>query len=76
MSERACSKATCSQAAVATLTFDYQASIAVIGHLSPKAEAGSFDLCQEHADRFTPPQHWQLIKHLSLSEKSSERGNQ
>ncbi|MFM5904813.1 MAG: DUF3499 family protein [Micrococcales bacterium] len=69
MSERTCSKATCSKAAVATLTFDYQASIAVIGQLSPSSQDAAFDLCREHAQRFTPPQNWQLIKHLSLSEK-------
>jgi hypothetical protein len=75
MSERVCSKATCSNKAVATLTFDYQASIAVLGQLSPNAQTGAFDLCQRHAERFTPPLGWQLIKHLSLSQKLSERGN-
>ena len=63
MSERTCSKATCSKAAVATLTFDYQQSIAVIGLLSPKAEPGTFDLCAEHVARFTPPEGWQVIRH-------------
>jgi hypothetical protein len=66
MSERTCSKATCTQAAIATLTFDYQESIAVLGLLSPKAEPGCFDLCKEHVARFTPPQGWQVVRHQFL----------
>lgn len=68
MNERTCSKATCAQAAMATLSFEYETSVAVIGMLSPRPEPGCFDLCHEHQARFTPPQGWQLIRHQFLSE--------
>jgi hypothetical protein len=69
MSERTCSKATCTQDAVATLSYDYTESVAVLGLLSPKPEPGCFDLCSLHVSRFTPPQGWQVIRHQFLMGK-------
>ena len=67
MTERPCSKPACSNAAMATLSFDYQLSTAVLGMLSPRPEPGCYDLCLEHQRKFLPPQGWQLIRHQHLT---------
>ena len=72
MTERLCSKAACSETAVATLSFDYQLSTAVIGMLSPMPEPGCYDLCLDHQRKFVPPQGWQLIRHQFLA--ATEKG--
>ena len=72
MTERLCSKAACSESAVATLSFDYQLSTAVIGMLSPRPEPGCYDLCLVHQRKFVPPQGWQLIRHQFLA--ATEKG--
>jgi len=48
---------------VATLTFDYADSMAVLGPLSLNREPHSFDLCPRHAERTSAPQGWQLVRH-------------
>jgi hypothetical protein len=48
---------------VATLTFDYRDSLAVLGPLSGRKEPHSFDLCSRHAERTSAPQGWQLMRH-------------
>jgi len=67
MIERLCSKPTCAKAAVATLSFDYQQSTAVIGMLSPRPEPACYDLCIDHQQKFAPPQGWQLVRHQFLA---------
>lgn len=62
MIKRRCSKAGCSAAAVATLTYVYADSTAVVGPLSLRPEPGTYDLCKEHLKRLTPPRHWELIR--------------
>jgi Protein of unknown function (DUF3499) len=66
MTGRPCSKATCNGEAVATLTYVYADSMAVLGPLSQKAEPHSYDLCERHADRLSVPQGWQVIRHVVL----------
>ncbi|WP_188510253.1 DUF3499 family protein [Conyzicola nivalis] len=66
MSPRPCSKVTCNHAAVATLTYVYADSMAVLGPLSQKAEPHSYDLCSRHAERMSVPQGWQVIRHVVL----------
>jgi hypothetical protein len=66
MTGRPCSKATCNGDAVATLTYVYADSMAVLGPLSQKAEPHSYDLCERHADRLSVPQGWQVIRHVVL----------
>ena len=66
MSPRPCSKVTCNHTAVATLTYVYADSMAVLGPLSQKAEPHSYDLCAKHAERMSVPQGWQVIRHVVL----------
>ncbi|CAN5283602.1 hypothetical protein BH11ACT2_BH11ACT2_08310 [soil metagenome] len=51
---------------MATLTYVYADSMAVLGPLSQKAEPHSYDLCERHADRLSVPQGWQVIRHVVL----------
>jgi Protein of unknown function (DUF3499) len=48
---------------VATLTFVYSDSTAVIGPLATAREPHSWDLCVSHAGRITPPRGWELVRH-------------
>ncbi|HEX4430887.1 MAG TPA: DUF3499 domain-containing protein [Frankiaceae bacterium] len=59
---RRCSRAACSSGAVATLTYAYVESTAVLGPLSPFVEPHSYDLCAEHADRLTVPRGWAVVR--------------
>lgn len=61
VSDRDCSKTSCSQPAVATLTFVYADSTAVIGPLSRESEPHSYDLCADHAANFTGPNGWDVV---------------
>ena len=61
MMGRRCSRSGCSGIAVATLTFDYASSTAVLGRLSPATEPGSYDLCLAHAQSTTAPRGWELL---------------
>ena len=66
MSERPCSRVACSETAVATLTYVYADSMAVLGPLSRTFEPHSYDLCPKHAERLSVPQGWQVIRHMAL----------
>jgi hypothetical protein len=66
MSGRPCSKVACNMDAVATLTYVYADSMAVLGPLSQKPEPHSYDLCTRHAERMSVPQGWQVIRHVVL----------
>ncbi len=57
-----CSRTACSRPAVATLTYVYQDSTAVLGPLATSAEPHSYDLCAEHADRLTAPRGWEVVR--------------
>ena len=59
---RLCSKPSCSQQAVATLTYVYADSTLVLGPLARSPEPHSHDLCQPHADRMTAPRGWDVIR--------------
>ncbi len=63
MTERTCSKVACGGEAVATLTYVYADSMAVLGPLSGKPEPHSYDLCAAHAESLTPPLGWQVVRH-------------
>ncbi|MET0807035.1 MAG: DUF3499 family protein [Lacisediminihabitans sp.] len=67
MDVRLCSKVACSHAAIATLTYDYADSMAVLGPLSLVAEPHSYDLCVKHAERLSVPLGWQVVRHVSLA---------
>lgn len=59
---RRCSKAGCSASAVATLTYAYADSTAVVGPLALRAEPGNYDLCKAHCGRLSTPRGWELIR--------------
>ncbi len=67
MSKRPCSRTGCQNDAVATLTYVYADSMAVLGPLSQKAEPHSYDLCDRHAERLSAPLGWQIVRHVSLA---------
>jgi len=48
---------------VATLTFVYSDSTAVVGPLAIVSEPHSWDLCVGHASRITAPRGWELVRH-------------
>ncbi len=48
---------------MATLTFVYSDSTAVVGPLATVSEPHSWDLCVIHAGRITAPRGWELVRH-------------
>lgn len=48
---------------MATLTFVYSDSTAVVGPLAIVSEPHSWDLCVGHASRITAPRGWELVRH-------------
>jgi hypothetical protein len=60
---RRCCRPGCPHYAVATLTFVYSDSTAVIGPLAIVHEPHSWDLCVSHAGRITAPRGWELVRH-------------
>ena len=48
---------------MATLTFVYLDSTAVVGPLATAREPHSWDLCVGHAGRITAPRGWDLVRH-------------
>ncbi|WP_424922911.1 DUF3499 domain-containing protein [Actinomycetospora succinea] len=60
---RKCSRTGCGHAAVATLTYVYSDSTAVVGPLATSAEPHSYDLCERHAVRLTAPRGWEVVRY-------------
>jgi hypothetical protein len=60
---RRCCRPGCPHYAVATLTFVYSDSTAVVGPLATVPEPHSWDLCVGHASRITAPRGWELVRH-------------
>jgi hypothetical protein len=48
---------------VATLTYVYSDSTAVVGPLATSAEPHSYDLCERHAVRLTAPRGWEVVRY-------------
>ncbi|WP_100349936.1 DUF3499 domain-containing protein [Luteimicrobium subarcticum] len=61
-SVRQCSRTACTRPAVATLTYVYADSTAVLGPLAHYAEPHSYDLCSDHADKLTAPRGWDVVR--------------
>jgi hypothetical protein len=61
-SVRQCSRPACVRSAVATFTYVYADSTAVLGPLATDAEPHSYDLCAEHAARLTAPRGWEVVR--------------
>ncbi len=62
LSVRRCSRTGCTELAVATLTYVYADSTAVVGPLATQAEPHSYDLCNRHAHRLTAPRGWEVVR--------------
>ncbi len=60
---RRCSRSGCTEPSVATLTYVYSESTAVVGPLAIQAEPHSYDLCTVHAKRLTVPRGWDVVRH-------------
>lgn len=48
---------------MATLTYVYSDSTAVVGPLATSAEPHSYDLCEFHALRLTAPRGWEVVRY-------------
>ena len=72
---RPCSRQTCRRPAVATLTYVYADSMAVLGPLSANAEPHSYDLCEVHADRLSAPQGWSVLRIAAPVDEPSVSGS-
>ncbi|WP_432509491.1 DUF3499 domain-containing protein [Kineococcus esterisolvens] len=59
---RRCSRTACGRTAVATLTYVYSDSTAVLGPLAAYAEPHCYDLCSDHAERLTAPRGWEVVR--------------
>lgn len=66
VSIRVCSRVACVVEAVATLTYDYAESIAVLGPLGFTLEPHCYDLCPKHSGRLTVPLGWTIVRHSSV----------
>jgi hypothetical protein len=62
-SPRRCSRNGCPRLPVATLTYVYADSTAVVGPLAAYAEPHSYDLCEQHARKLTAPRGWELVRY-------------
>ncbi|MDG4802811.1 DUF3499 domain-containing protein [Micromonospora sp. WMMD980] len=62
-SPRRCSRNGCPRQAVATLTYVYNESTAVVGPLAAFAEPHTYDLCEQHARSLTAPRGWDVVRH-------------
>ncbi len=60
---RRCSRSACALPAVATLTYVYADSTAVVGPLATFAEPHTYDLCEAHGQRLTAPRGWEVVRH-------------
>lgn len=47
---------------MATLTYVYADSTAVLGPLALTPEPGTYDLCARHAERTSAPRGWEIIR--------------
>ena len=75
ISVRHCSKPGCSRPAVATLTYDYSDSTAVVGSLSAAADPNAYDLCEHHANSLTVPRGWQIVRLQTTFEPAPPSGD-
>ena len=62
MKFRSCSRSGCSSRAIATLTYAYADSTAVLGPLALRAEPGCYDLCAAHSASLSVPRGWEVIR--------------
>ncbi len=66
MEKRLCSKVVCPREATATLSYDYETRMAVVGPLADYRDPHAHDLCAAHAGRLTAPTGWTIMRHERL----------
>ncbi len=59
---------------MATLTYVYADSTAVLGPLATYAEPHTYDLCAAHAERLTVPRGWEVVR-LTLPDAAPEHNS-
>ena len=59
-SRRQCSRPTCSEIAIVTLTYEYRRSQVWLDHLTDERDPHAYDLCRRHADDLSVPLGWHL----------------
>lgn len=59
---RPCSRPSCRQHAVATLTYVYADCTAVLGPLATSVDPHCYDLCDAHASGLTAPRGWDIVR--------------
>ncbi|WP_267897966.1 DUF3499 domain-containing protein [Tessaracoccus antarcticus] len=59
---RRCTRTACLSPAMATMTYDYADSTAVLGPLAIVHIPGALHLCIEHARRTSVPRGWEVIR--------------
>ncbi|MDO5500658.1 MAG: DUF3499 domain-containing protein [Propionibacteriaceae bacterium] len=59
---RQCSRTGCSARAIATLTYAYADSTAIVGPLSHRTEPGTYDICEQHCAGLSAPRGWEVIR--------------
>ena len=57
---RKCSRQLCRETPTITLTYQYGRAIVWIDDLAEDADPHSYDLCERHGKRITPPSRWRL----------------
>jgi hypothetical protein len=57
---RHCSRTGCSEAATATLTYQYALAQVWLDGLATERDPHAYDLCRRHADRLTAPEGWHV----------------
>ncbi|WP_369215908.1 DUF3499 domain-containing protein [Streptomyces flavofungini] len=72
---RRCSRTACGRPAVATLTYVYADSTAVLGPLATYAEPHCYDLCAEHSERLTAPRGWEVVRLANASGPARPSGD-
>lgn len=65
-SKRQCSRPTCSDAGVVTLTYEYKRSQVWLDILTPERDPHSYDLCRKHANSLSVPLGWHLTDRQGL----------
>jgi len=59
---RKCTRLSCGKIAVATLTYVYADSTAVLGPLATVPEPHCYDFCEIHARKLTAPRGWEIVR--------------
>ncbi|MER3455198.1 MAG: DUF3499 domain-containing protein [Acidimicrobiia bacterium] len=73
---RRCARAGCEGSSAFTLVFDYAKAEAWLCDLWAEAGPGSYDLCVDHAERFTAPLGWTYLDRRQASPALLVEGSQ